>query len=406
MPDGAARPGLLLYCQHVPGMGHLVRSLALARALTDRFRVVFLNGGAMPRGIGRPGGVEFVDLTPIALDADGDLASLDRRRSLERVLTARCRTILETFQRVGPAVVLAELFPFGRKKFAPELIPLFDVAHDLGRSRPLLVTSVRDILAIVRDNQVRHDDRAGALANRYLDAVLVHADPRFVRFEESFRPRQPLQVPVHYTGFVTAPVRATAGAAAPPGGARRVVVSAGGGLVGGPLLRAAVEAHALLWASDRIEMTVIGGPSLPPDDWAALRAAAAHRPGLMLRRTVPDLRAELVGAAVSVSQCGYNTALEVVQARVPAVVVPFSEDASRDEQWERARRLERLGAVRVLAPERLDAVALAAMVRDLLVAAVPAVSLDLDGAPRTAALLDTMVRAREQSDPWARGMPA
>src|SRR5881628_1732715 len=54
-------PAVLFYCQHVLGMGHLVRSLALARALADRFRVVFLNVGPVPRGLPRPAGVEFED---------------------------------------------------------------------------------------------------------------------------------------------------------------------------------------------------------------------------------------------------------------------------------------------------------------------------------------------------------
>ena len=38
-------PTLLFYCQHSLGIGHLTRSFALAAALAQRFRVVFLNGG-------------------------------------------------------------------------------------------------------------------------------------------------------------------------------------------------------------------------------------------------------------------------------------------------------------------------------------------------------------------------
>ena len=41
-------PAVLFYCQHAVGMGHLVRSLALAGALARRFRVVFLSGGRVP----------------------------------------------------------------------------------------------------------------------------------------------------------------------------------------------------------------------------------------------------------------------------------------------------------------------------------------------------------------------
>ena len=43
------RPALLIYCQHSLGIGHLTRSFALAAALAERFRVVFLNGGRLRR---------------------------------------------------------------------------------------------------------------------------------------------------------------------------------------------------------------------------------------------------------------------------------------------------------------------------------------------------------------------
>src|SRR5207249_5142137 len=87
-------PAILFYCQHVLGMGHLVRSLALARALAARFRVVFLNGGRVPRGLPRPAGVEFVDLPPLGFDAMERLVSQDSRRPLERAQRERRETIL------------------------------------------------------------------------------------------------------------------------------------------------------------------------------------------------------------------------------------------------------------------------------------------------------------------------
>src|SRR5437016_14478583 len=109
-------PAVLFYCQHVLGMGHLVRSLALARALADRFRVVFLNGGPVPRGLPRPAGIEFVDLPPLGFDATERLVSRDSRRPLERAQRERRETILRTFHRLQPRAVVVELFTFGRRK--------------------------------------------------------------------------------------------------------------------------------------------------------------------------------------------------------------------------------------------------------------------------------------------------
>ena len=379
------RDAILFYCQHVLGMGHLVRSMALARALAARFRVVFLNGGRVPRGLPRPAGVEFVDLPPLGFDAMERLVSRDSRRPLEDAQRERRETILRTFHRVQPRAVVVELFPFGRKQFAAELLPLFDAARAAGAHRPLLLSSLRDILTTGHRDQVGHDERACTLANRYLDAILVHADPHFARLEDSFHPEQDLRVPVFYTGFVVPPGTARR---VGPCRTRRLIVSAGGGLAGGPLFHAAVEAYGFLWRRERLRTTVVAGPFLPEADWRALRRAG--REGLELRRSVPNLGDRLLDAAASVSQCGYNTALDIVCARVPALVMPCSE-LGRDEQWVRARRLERLGAVRVLEPERLDGPTLAAEVRALLGFRPSPVALDLGGAPRTVTLLDEML---------------
>jgi predicted glycosyltransferase len=380
------RPTLLFYCQHSLGMGHLVRSLALAGGLGEQFRVVFLNGGPLPRGARPCAGVEIVALPPIGLTPDGQLISHDRRRTVEQAQSRRRELLLEVYHGLRPQALLIELFPFGRKKFRGELLPLLEAARG-DPARPLVLCSLRDILVGRQHDQQAYDDRASALANSYFDAILVHADPRFVRLEETFRPSTPLRVPVHYTGFVladTPAVRATRRT-------RPIVVSAGGGLVGEPLLRTAAAAQALLWPEDRTPMTLVAGPFLPEDAWRSLRAAR-RQPGLSLRRSVPDLRAELRGAVASISQCGYNTALEVVQSGVPALVVPYSA-GQEDEQMRRARRLERLGAVRVLEPRDLDVETLAAEIRALRDFRPRAVDLNLDGVHNTTNLVGALLQA-------------
>jgi predicted glycosyltransferase len=136
---------------------------------------------------------------------------------------------------VRPAVVFVELFPFGRAKFARELVPLLELAREDGA---MTACSLRDILVTGRDDQAGHDERASRLANAHLDAVLVHSDPRFARLEETFRSAGELTVPIRYTGFVVKPARSRPRE-------RRVVVSAGGGLVGEPLLRTAIAAQRI-----------------------------------------------------------------------------------------------------------------------------------------------------------------
>jgi predicted glycosyltransferase len=373
-------------------MGHLVRSLALAEALVERFDVVLLNGGPLPEGIRVPPGIEVVALPPIAQDAAHQLVSRDARYTAAEARTLRRDIILATYLRTAPAVIVLELFPFGRKKFAEELAPMLEAAHAASDPRPLIVSSVRDLLVTGRQHRQLHDDWAAATATRYLDAVLVHADPRFARLEESFAPTIPFGVPVHYSGFVV-PDGHDLGPT--PAQARHgLIVSAGGGLVGDALFRAAIEAHMQLWPLLQLPMTIITGPFLPEPAWQALHRMVQSLAGVQLLRFVPDLRSEIAGATVSISQCGYNTAMDLVRARVPALVVPFGE-GGENEQRVRADRLEALGLLRSLPAEVLDGGRLAAEVLRLLDFRPADVRLSLDGARESARFLDARVQQHQ-----------
>jgi predicted glycosyltransferase len=379
------RPPLLFYCQHSVGMGHMVRSLALVRALTGRFDVTFVSGGALPP-FPAASRAPVVTLPPVGLDERGVLVSRDGRRRVERALELRRQMVLDTYRSSQPRVVVVELFPFGRRKFASELEPMLQEARG-ATVRPLVCCSVRDIL-ISRANQADHDDRAMRLLAKYFDAVLVHSDPTFATLEDSLATGVRLPVPVHYTGFVHRD-------AAPDFARRRapkssVIVSAGGGLVGEPLLQTALEAQALVPPASRRRLTVLAGPFLPDDAWRRLRRLADATPSATMRRMVPDLRQVLRQASGSVSQCGYNTAMDLVESRVPALVVPFG-GANEDEQLKRARRLEALGAVRVLPAAEMTAPRLAVEMASLAAFTPTASSLNLHGAEHTVQIIDAML---------------
>jgi predicted glycosyltransferase len=77
---------------------------------------------------------------------------------------------------------------------------------------------------------------------------------------------------------------------------------------------------------------------------------------------------------------------------VPALVVPYATP-EEDEQLRRARRLERLGVLRVLGPERLEPATLADEIRRLdgFEPTVPAI--DLDGGRGTCRELWELMRS-------------
>jgi predicted glycosyltransferase len=323
-------PRLLFYCQHSLGLGHFVRSLALAEALAERFDVVFFNGGPVPMAMELPRAIRFVHLPPLRMEEDGTLSGAGE---VGAILAQRSAAMQAVAAECAAAALVVELYPFGRKKFAVEIEPLIEVVRAGGGK---VACSVRDILVNQRADQSRHDQRAADTLERCFDAVLVHADPRLSRLEECFRPERPAATPVHHTGFV-----ARHGGEAGAMG-EVTLVTAGGGIVGGPLYRAALAAQPRLWAERGWPMVILGGPLLPDAEWEALSASAMADCGITLVRAVPSIAGLLRQAGRVISQCGYNSALEILASGRPTLFVPFAR-GQESEQTMRARQFAELG---------------------------------------------------------------
>lgn len=379
-------PVLYLYCQHSVGMGHFVRSLALARALGEAFDVHFLNGGRAPQGLPLPRGVSFHHLAPLGMDGEAQLVSLDPNLTVEQTQQRRTAYIMDLFSQRVPDIVITELYPFGRKKFAFELEPLLRAAR---ARNAVIVCSVRDLLVSQRRDQQRHDDRTAAKLEADFDAVIVHADPAFARLEESFHPTRPPRTPIFYSGFVTphdGSVRACARE-------NRVLVSAGGGLVGGPLFRAALTMQLQSFAHTRRPMTIVAGPFLPEDEWLELSRAAQAAPGVTVLRAVPDLSALMRASSHSISQCGYNTAMDILVSGVAALVVPYVTERE-NEQSVRAERLTAMGCVGLVNAADLSAETLATGLKRLAGQPDSVGAFALDGARKTVRIIDDLLTLR------------
>lgn len=383
--DDTGRPVVLLYCHHSVGLGHLIRSVAVAQALADRFRVVVCSGGPVPEGFAAPPGVELVALSPVGADPSGRLSSLDPLLTLEQAWSARRDVLLAVARALQPVAVIVELFPFGRRKFAAEIIALIDEVRSQLRGAPV-VCSVRDILVTGHRDKQRHDDEAAQRLNRYFDAVIVHADPAFARLEETFSPRLAVTPPVRYSGLVCSRSDTPIVTRRPT----EIVVSAGGGKTGAELFAAAIEAHRSQLGPRGFTTRLIAGPFLPTGVYRELQDRARLDPSLIVQRYVPDLCAAMAAAAATVSRCGYNTTIDILRARVPAIVVPY--DAGQEtEQSQRAERLAELGIVSVIPTIRLSGRNLAQAVLATLGRQPHPTRLNLDGASATARIVEELV---------------
>ena len=129
---------------------------------------------------------------------------------------------------------------------------------------------------------------------------------------------------------------------------------------------------------------MLAGANLPEATFQDVKAAAARCPHVIVERARPDFRALLSRAALSISQGGYNTLMDVLSARCPAVIVPFAGGAESEQSF-RAAEFARRGLISVIAeadlsPRVLADTALAVLQRPH--GAPPAIN--LDGASETA----------------------
>jgi predicted glycosyltransferase len=100
-----------------------------------------------------------------------------------------------------------------------------------------------------------------------------------------------------------------------------------------------------------------------------------------------DFQARLAGSALSVSQAGYNTCVELLAARVPAVLVP---NPRMSDQRIRAERLARHGLAEVVDGDPPAVEALAQAMGRALGSPPPVHRFDLGGVARTRRLLEAL----------------
>src|SRR5262249_18541655 len=381
---------VLMYCQHVLGIGHLVRSTEIARALAREADVTFVSGGGPVLGFPFPPGMKLVQLP--AIQTGEEFGALENcsgaAQTIAEIQDLRRGQLIRLFDEVVPDVLIIELFPFGRKRFSFELIPLLEHV----RYRETLVAcSLRDIL-VEKTDQAKHEERVCHIVNTYFDLILVHGDPTFQRLDETFHRTADLWCDMRYTGFVqqTESTRWEAPKRREP----TIVASIGSGRYrqGQLLLEGVIRAAGLLHRLPH-RFRIFAGPFIPDEVYEHLKLLACETGNVQLERYSPDFLGSLRQADLSISMGGYNTVMNLLATGVRSLVYPYT--ASNDqEQHIRARKLESLGVVEVLHPEMLAPDILAPKIAGMLAKTPQRLHVDMDGAANTVRVLKSALSTK------------
>ncbi len=377
---------VMFYVQHLLGIGHLARASLICGGLVEEgFDVKMVMGGIPVSGFPGPGiTVEYLPALKAGCFQFNALTDENGIEVNQQYLDTRCDKLLSLFESWQPDILVIEAFPFGRRQMRFELIPLLEKAAAASWN-PKIVGSVRDI--VQEKKKPKRLQETVATLNRYYQLLMVHGDPEFMEFGETFGLVSEIEHLIQYTGIVSADIPALTGPS------YDVVVSAGGGAAGELIMLNALQARPLTRLADA-SWCFITGPNLSDKARQQLQKNQTENVTIETHRT--DFRALLANCQLSISQAGYNTTADILRAGTPSVLVPFST-GGETEQTRRAERLAQLGIAHSISEKGLTPQALAETI-DLATQGTPAIpqyqSIATDGARKSAKILQRLLETR------------
>ena len=393
------KSNLLYYCRTNVGSQALRRSLAVAHQLSDTFDVTLLSGDCSLGDVARVSEIRCVQLPDLGVDPDRAQEGFNEPVLQNERIVARRDFIIELYLALKPRVVIVEEFPFSNRALAAEILPIIERAKYGAHGDSLVVCMTDGLNVSDHPNAGRRNDRVATLLNMYFDLILVQSDSVFARLEEFFQPGNTLVTPLFHTGFVSPNSCSLSRQKHSQGDC--ILVSAGDGRNGSSLFRAAIEAQKTLWHTLNLPMTIAAGERMPETTWRQLNSLAADVPGITMTRIDSDLRESIHYARWSVNQCGYSTALDIIETGTPSLFVP-DRGSDRLQQLVRAKRPVYWGAGRLLMPHHLNGASLANEILQLTKFEPRNISFSVDGASKSAELIseivfgDTFGRAAER----------
>ena len=382
---------IIFYCQYSWGMGHLVRSLEFARALSNH-DVTLIAGGQQVE-IDIPGHVRLIRLPVLYMDETfTNMISGDPKRSVEQIQKDRQEILFTLFDQKKPNLFIVELFPFGRSMFGFELQPLLKAIRNGQFGKIKTICSLRDIL-VEKKHQAAYEARVLQKLNTYFDGLLVHSDAHLLRLEETFTRAGEIQIPVIHAGFITQQTDPTRGVnlrekLGVTAEEKLIVASAGGGRAGFKLLSSVIEACRVLARSYAFKLEVFAGPFMMEEEFNKL--CALSTPDLRVRRYSKRFLDYLYAADLSVSLAGYNTCMNLLVTKVPALVYPYSR---QQEQPMRAEKIKEFIPMRILGENDVHPDRLCKHVEQMfqMTRTNSPLSLNLNGAATAASILDRWI---------------
>lgn len=335
---------ILQYSHDSLGLGHLRRSLSIARAITchfERANALVVTGSPCATQFELPDRCDVLKLPAVSKDPDGAYRSRTLSNGIGAMIELRSRLILESFRAFDPHLVIVDHQLTGLHH---EALPMLRLARQQGTK---LVYGMRDVLDSAESvsRGWSEPEHAWALQEAY-DAICIYGSPEVFDPRSHYPVLGPVEHKIRFTGYIAPPLIRNRHPAI-PSLRRKVLVMTGGGEDGADKLEryiASLLAGPIEWDSHIVTGPMMATATVREFKRKLRRLGLAD--SVRLSRFYPDLLKQMQESDAVVSMAGYNSCAEMMKCGVPGVLLPRARP--RKEQLIRARRLEELGLFRCL----------------------------------------------------------
>lgn len=355
---------LMIYSHDTFGLGHLRRSLNLAKSLVETIpdlSILLVTGSAVAHRFPLPPRVDYIKLPAVRKVAAGQYSPRSLDMPDDDVLQFRANLLLRTARDFHPDLLLVDHSPSGmRGELKPTLSWLRE--HRPGCST---ILGLRDIIDHP-DTVTSSWRRKGIyrLIEDSYDHLVVYGSSSFFDPSIAYDFPDSLVRRVRFLGHVVEDCPSLEPLTADSPKRPHIVVTTGGGdgavdQVAGGFLE--MLRQGMLGRD--ITATVLPGPLAAPDSLAALIRSASETDAEVLD-FVESTSPYMAAADLVICTAGYNTAIQVLRYGRRALFVP--RVMHRREQLLRATKLSELGLVNLLLPDEATPERLAAEIRKIL----------------------------------------
>lgn len=340
---------ILMYSHDTFGLGHLMRCRAIAHALVERYKglfVLILTGSPIAGTFNFRARVDFVKIPSVIKLYNGQYTSIDKHIDLHDTLKIRKAIIRHTAASFEPDLMIVDKEPLGLEGEMEETLRM------LKQRGSTLVLGLRDVMD--SPELLRQQWSAGQVlekTNELYDKIWIYGTRDFWHPLTDLDVPEELERKATFTGYLRRQLPALPSPPAHSFTNPYVLVTVGGGGDGADLIDWVLRAYEHDHTLPHPALLVLG-PFMQTQERDEIRQRASALEKIEVIDFESNMEHLMTGAIGVVAMGGYNTYCEILSFDKRALIYPRVQP--RKEQLIRAKRAAELGLVGMLHPDQSD----------------------------------------------------